>query len=71
MVRLAINMLVVRRRMDRLNRITLHTSRLPNNETRTSRLYMMSTTTSCSDNCCELNCIASRMISELLDAYDI
>src|SRR6218665_3450565 len=39
MVRLAMNIFVVRRRIERLNKITLQTSKLPNSDKRIRRLY--------------------------------
>lgn len=71
MVRLAMKTFVVRRRIERLKRMTLQTSRLPKRLTSTTRPYIMMTRTSCMVSCWRLNSIARRMISVLLEAYDM
>ena len=64
MVRLAMNICVIRRRIACLNNITLHTSRLPNNDTNTIKPYIIITEQSRMDNGrWRLNSIANRMIS--------
>ena len=50
MVRLAMNICVIRRRIACLNNITLQTSRLPNNDTNTIKPYIIITEQSRMDN---------------------